>query len=218
MFVGTIVVMAVICPTVTAFDVDAYREQLERVAPFAKRVHLDFMDGMFAPTKSPGIDKAWLPQGMTADLHIMYQQPAAQLAAIARFKSSLVVVHAEAEGDFIAFAKALHKHGIKTGVALLPQTPVQIIRPGLQYIDHILIFSGDLGRHGGHADLGLLNKVRECKQLKPSVEIGWDGGINADNAKALAQGGVDVLNVGGYIQNAPNPRQAYNTLKQITTP
>ncbi len=53
--------MAVICPTVTAYDPHEYREQMERVEPFAKRIHIDLMDGHFAPTKSPGLKHVWWP-------------------------------------------------------------------------------------------------------------------------------------------------------------
>jgi ribulose-phosphate 3-epimerase len=61
--------------------------------------------------------------------------------------------------------------------------------------------------------LKLLNKVTELRKLKPELEIGWDGGINVDNAKQLSEGGVDVLNVGGAIQKAEDPKAAYDKLR-----
>jgi len=81
--------------------------------------------------------------------------------------------------------------------------------------DHVLVFSGNLGRHGGEADLGLLEKVRQIKAHHPEVEIGWDGGINDQNVKQLVEAGVEVLNVGGYIQKADDPEHAYATLKRV---
>ena len=72
-----------------------------------------------------------------------------------------------------------------------------------------------LGFHGGEADLSLLDKVREVRQLYPEVEIGWDGGINDSNAAQLIVAGVDVLNVGGYVHKAPSPNDAYATLKTL---
>ena len=45
------------------------------------------------------------------------------------------------------------------------------------------------------------------------AEIGWDGGITADNAAVLVTAGVRVLNVGGYIQKADDPQAAYAKLK-----
>ena len=75
-----------------------------------------------------------------------------------------------------------------------------------------MIFSGDLGKFGGTASMMQLEKVRLIKAINPNVEIGWDGGVNVDNAYTLTQGGVDVLNVGGAIANAAEPGQVYATL------
>jgi ribulose-phosphate 3-epimerase len=75
----------------------------------------------------------------------------------------------------------------------------------------VLIFSGKLGHFGGHADLDLLDKVRQLKEIKPTLEIGWDGGVNDQNAAELAHGGIDVLNAGGYL-HGKDPAAAYAKL------
>jgi ribulose-phosphate 3-epimerase len=76
----------------------------------------------------------------------------------------------------------------------------------------VLLFSGDLGHYGGHADLELLDKVARIKEINPKAEIGWDGGANESNVKQLADGGVDTITVGGAIQNSENPENTYATL------
>lgn len=205
--------MAIICPCVTPTDSKQYRQQLERVTPFAKRIHLDFMDGQLAPVTSPELSDITVPKNLKVDLHLMYQNPARHMRAIVKLKPHLVIVHAEADGNFVTFAQILHKMGMKVGVALLPETPANAIKPALDYIDHVMIFSGDLGHFGGSADLDLLIKAQAIKHLKKSLEIGWDGGINDSNIHLLAAGGVDVLNVGGFIQKASNPKAAYATLR-----
>ena len=58
----------------------------------------------------------------------------------------------------------------------------------------------------------LLDKVDQIRKLKPTIEIGWDGGINDTNAYELAKNGIDVLNVGGFIQKSDDPEGAYDTL------
>ena len=57
-----------------------------------------------------------------------------------------------------------------------------------------------------------LEKVRLIRAIKPDIEIGWDGGVNIENAYNLAQGGVDVLNVGGTLASAEDPQAVYGTL------
>lgn len=205
-----------ICPTILAEDPDSFRMQMKRVLPFAKRLHIDVMDGAFAAPRSLALDQIYWPANIPVDLHVMYQKPMVHAGAFVTLAPRMVILHAEADGNFAPFAEYMHRHGIEVGVALLPQTPVDTIAPVIDMIDHVLIFSGHLGHFGGSADTRLLVKARQLRELKPSVEIGWDGGINATNAAELAMGGVDVLNVGGFIQHAVSPAQAYATLQELT--
>lgn len=201
--------MSVICPTVTAYDLTEYSRQLKRITPFAKRIHIDLMDGDFAPTRSPDIKDIRLPHGIECDVHLMYQEPMKVLDDIIKLKPSMVIVHNEAQVHHMQFVAELHKHGIEAGLAVLQDTPVDFIRQISHSFDHILVFSGNLGHHGGKADLSLLDKVRDIHLLLPHTEIGWDGGIDDKNINKLIDGGVSVLNVGGYIQKALNPEAAY---------
>ncbi len=207
--------MADICPTVTAGNQHTYRMQIEKVAPFSHRLHIDLMDKSFTPHKSVELAEVWWPVGIQADLHIMYSDPEQHLETIIGLKPKLVIIHAEANGDFFTFQETLKQEGIKVGLAVLKDTPISNIYPVLDLLDHILIFSGDLGSFGGHADLDLLNKVQEVKSVRPDLEIGWDGGINQHNIKQLAEGGVDVLNVGGFVQRAQDTGEAYATLESL---
>lgn len=205
--------MAAICPTITAYEPHEYREQINQIEGFAKRIHIDLMDGEFAPTRSPELERVWWPHHITADIHLMYQQPMNYIKQLKKLKPHLVVIHNEADVHHMHFAAELHKEGTKAGLAILKDTPVEYAYQIMHSFDHILIFSGNLGHHGGQADLGLLDKVKKVREHHPEAEISWDGGINEKNAKELADGGVNVLNVGGFIQKSDNPEQAFNTLQ-----
>lgn len=207
--------MAVICPTVTAYDPHQYREQVERVTPFARRLHIDLMDGHFTPTKSPDLKHIWWPDSATADIHLMFGRPLPQLSLLIKLRPSLVIIHAEADVDHTQFAVSLRRVGIRAGLALLHDTSADSVKNIVKTFDHLLIFSGHLGYHGGEADLKLLNKVQELRELNPQAEIGWDGGVNDKNAKQLAAGGVDVLNVGSFVQAARRPKTAYAKLETV---
>jgi len=206
-------VSAEICPTVTTDDPAVYKLQIEQTIAYAHRIHIDLSDGVFTRNKLMEIEDVWWPGGVRADLHVMYQKPFDHLSALVALRPQLIIVHAEADGNFMHFAAACHGHGIEVGVAILPETPVEAIQPALEVIDHVLIFSGNLGHFGGHADLGLLGKAQRLHELKPRIEIGWDGGVNDQNAKLLAMGGIDVLNAGGYLHGAKDSASAYATLK-----
>lgn len=208
---------ATICPTITTDNPDTYTRQVELTLSYAHRIHIDLADGVFTQNKLMDTDNVWWPGGVRADLHIMYERPFDHIEALVTLRPQLIIVHAESEGDFMQFADVCHRHGIEVGVALLPETPVEAITPALEVIDHVLIFSGHLGHFGGHADMSLLGKVQQLRQLKSQVEIGWDGGINDTNVRALALGGVDVLNAGGYLHGALAPKTAYlKLLAEVT--
>ena len=207
--------MAVICPTVTATDPHEYRAQMERLKPFAERVHVDLMDGQFAPTVSPPLEQIWLPHEFDCDVHLMYQKPGDFLQILLRLQPHMVIIHAEAEVNHRVFAAELEKAGIKAGLALLQQTDVSAVEDIIHAFDHILVFSGHLGYHGGELDRGMIGKVSEIKAIHPEVEVSWDGGISDKNAKWLSQNGVEVLNVGGFIQKSDAPEAAYATLKAL---
>lgn len=208
--------MAVICPTVTAFEPHEYREQMERVAGFADRIHIDLMDGEFAPSFSPDLLQIWWPHNIYADIHLMYQRPMDHLQQLLKLKPHMVIVHNEADLHHMHFAAELHRHDIKTGLAILQETPIEWAEQIMHSFDQILIFSGNLGYHGGEANMDMLSKVAYVRKYHPEAEIAWDGGINDTIAPELINAGVDVLNVGGFIQKSSDPKGAYDTLKDIS--
>lgn len=207
--------MGVICPTILAADAEQYHQQMEKVGTFAQRIQIDLSDGVFAKTQTVGPQDAWWPVGVQADFHLMYARPDKAIHTILEHQPHMVILHAEAEGNFSSFASMCHHRGVKIGVALLQRTSVESVLNGLNLVDHILIFSGDLGSYGGRANFDLLNKVDLIRQHRPDIEIGWDGGINDQNISHLAFGGINVFNVGSFIQNAPNPEHAYKVLSRI---
>ena len=204
--------MAIICPTVTAFDLHDYRSQLEMASSLSSRVHIDLMDGDMAPSVSPDINRLWVPHGVEVDVHLMYRHPMNQLDRIFKLNPNMVIVQAEADVHHMHFAGEVHKNGIQAGLCILQNTPVSDIDQIMHSFDHILVFSGNLGYHGGKADLSLSKKVDEIRQIYPEVEVGWDGGVNDKNSKEIVEMGVDVLNVGGFIQKSKDPNKAFQTI------
>lgn len=203
---------SIVCPTILASNEADYAAQIQKVSPFAKRIQIDLMDGAFASPKSVDLDKVWWPHHIEADIHLMYQNPPDHLEKLLHLQPHMVIFHVESMFHHMHFAAELHKEGIKAGLAILPSTPITNVEQIINSFDHLLIFSGHLGHFGGKADLELLQKVQEAKLHHPDLEFGWDGGVNAENAKQLAAGGIDVLNVGGAIQNTTDAEQAYNAL------
>ena len=205
--------MSIVVPTITA-NSEQYEGFITDYIQFAPRLHLDLSDGDFSPSKTVELNEIYWPYNMTIDLHVMYKDPMPLIDEIIALAPNLAIIHAEAEVDHRHFAERLRGAGIKFGVALLAETSVEAVSELSDVLDHVLIFSGNLGHYGGVVNMKLVSKVEEIKKLNPNIEISWDGGINIDNAKQLVESGIDVLNVGGYIAGAENSREAYMKLSE----
>lgn len=208
--------MAVITPTITTADSHEYRNHMDSIATFAEGVHIDFADGIFAPSKLLPIEDAWRNDELISQAHIMYQNPLEVVDDIIHLEADLVVLHAESD-NIKKTLNVLQENGTRTGIALLPETSLsdlQVLEID-DLFDHILVFGGHLGFQGGQADLDQLLKVEQIRKSYPDIEIAWDGGVNEKNVKKIAESGVDVLNVGGYISNADDPKKAYDTLTSL---
>jgi ribulose-phosphate 3-epimerase len=208
--------MNIICPTVTAGNLHVYREQIEKIEGFSKRIHIDLMDGEFTNNQSIEIDQVWLPENMYCDIHLMFQNPELVINNLIKMRPQLVIVQAESKCNFIKFANELHNERIRVGISLKADTEVESVTDYLISYDHLLIFSGNLGYQGGSvADLSLLRKVDEAKSVNPALEIGWDGGVSSANIAQIASNGVDVINVGGYIQSSLDPKATFEQLEKL---
>lgn len=204
--------MSEIVPTILCETVDDYKATIERLQPFAKRVHIDLADGEFAPTFSVGVNQMWWPKEWQVDIHAMVAHPSQYVDAFIQMKPYSVIFHAETAEDLLPTLQTLKAAGIKAGVALLKPTVPSTVQQYIEAADHVLVFSGDLGHYGGTASLMQLEKVRLIRNIRPSIEVGWDGGANLENVFSLSQGGVDVVNCGGAINKASDPPAAYKAL------
>jgi len=204
--------MSEIAPCITAESDEQYKEYAQKINPFAKRVHVDTSDGEFAPTFLVAPDKLWWPQEWTVDIHAMVARPSEHVQALIALKPHMIIFHVEVQEDLLPILQLIKQNDIKAGIALQRPTVPYSVGSLIEAADHVMIFSGDLGHYGGTASLMQLEKVRLIRAIKRDVEIGWDGGVNVENAFSLSQGGVNVLNVGSTLANATDPTSTYATL------
>ncbi len=204
--------MATIVPCVTVSTPEDYKASLERIHTFATRIHIDISDGQFAPITLLEPSQIWWPQEWQVDIHAMINQPSLYVPQLISLKPTMITLHAEAQEDILPWLQQIKQVGIRAGVALLRSTVPSDVAGLIEAADHVMIFSGELGKYGGSASMMQLEKVRLVKNINAGVEIGWDGGVSVENAFSLAQGGVDILNTGGAIQKADDPKAVYDAL------
>ena len=201
-----------IVPTILTDNKQEYRAQAEKINFFTRRVQIDVTDGKFAPTQTLDITNIWWPKNWEADLHLMVTNPSEHLDTVLKLNPSLCILHAEASEDLLPSFQTLKDAGIKVGVALLPSTFPGNVKQYIDAADHVLIFAGQLDVQGSPADMMQMEKIPLVRNMKPELEIGWDGGANITNVRAIAHADVDIINVGSAIATADNPAAVFEEL------
>lgn len=165
--------MTTICQPLLLKSRTVIERSLERIEQFAIRWHIDVSDDIMAPRKLIPLDNLWWPANVQVD-HMMYKNPSEHLDLLIAQHPRMVIIHAEADGDFDTWADALCMlTAFKSTPALRPDIGVDLIASSLPKIDHVLIFSGNIGYQGGsHADLKSSEQSRAAAPAaKPLLKL-----------------------------------------------
>jgi ribulose-phosphate 3-epimerase len=208
-------IMASVAPTILAQTPADYAARIDRVKPFARRLHIDVCDGVFIETRTVGLTQVYDIDGVPFDLHLMMAHPEGQIENICALQPSLVIVHFEAQADRDSLFRKLREVDIRTGLAINPETTIEQVADLLPNLDHLLVFTGKLGHNGGEFRADCLEKIGQARAINPSLEIAVDGGINQETGRMAIEAGANLLNCGSFIHDAEDPEIAYIALQAI---
>jgi ribulose-phosphate 3-epimerase len=167
-------------------------------------IHLDVMDGHFAPNITFGpqvIAHARPATQKHFDVHLMIAPADPYLQAFADAGAQTITVHAEAGPHLDRSLQTIRDLGKRAGVALNPATPVAAIETVLDRIDLVLVMTVNPG-FGGQAFIpAMLPKIRQVRAMTKGhdIDIEVDGGIAPDTAGDVARAGANVLVAGSAI-------------------
>jgi ribulose-phosphate 3-epimerase len=208
-----------IAPSILSADFAALGAEIAKVeAGGADQLHVDVMDGRFVPnlTIGPVVVAAIRKRTrLPLDVHLMIVEPERYVADFAAAGADMITVHAEACPHLQRSLTQIHELGAKAGVALNPSTPPSALAWVLDDLDLVLVMSVNPG-FGGQAFLAsAYPKLREVRALlgdRP-VEVSVDGGVKADNARALVEAGATTLVAGSAIFGAAEPAAAVHAIR-----
>ncbi|MGZ4150784.1 MAG: ribulose-phosphate 3-epimerase [Acidimicrobiia bacterium] len=208
-----------IAPSILAADFAYLAEEVGKVAPEADLLHVDVMDGHFVPNISIGapVVKCLRPHtDLYLDCHLMIENPGDFLDDFAAAGADSCTVHVEL-GDPRPLFDRMRAHGMRVGLVLNPDTPLDAVIPYLAEIDILLFMSVHPG-FGGQAFIPeVLDKVREARALVDergfAVELEIDGGINLKTAPLAAAAGADILVAGSAVFGAPDTAAAARAIR-----
>ena len=214
-----------IAPSVLAWDLGDLEKAVEiSVRGGADQVHLDVIDGHFAPniTFGPGMVKALRRRSdLKFDTHLMIEDPRRYAEKFLDAGSDLLSVHAEVLNaqTFDEFHGVVKSRGKEVGLALKPETKL----PGwaserLDKISTLVVMTVSPGFSGQTMDMSVMPKLQEISSLVENkgagTEIEVDGGVEPDNVGEVVRRGGNVLVAGAGVYAKKDPVGAIAVLRE----
>lgn len=178
--------------------------------------HLDVMDGTFVPNISfgfPVVEAIARKARRPMDVHLMIVHPEKYVDRFAAAGAAMISFHLEAAladgSDPGAILDQIRSHGVKAGLVVNPDIPVEGLFPYLEKTDFVLIMSVFAGFGGQKFIEATYDRIRTVRAeivrrgLPCRIEV--DGGVSASNAAALAEAGATILVAGSSVFKAPDP-------------
>ena len=187
-------------------------KDVETVNRHADLFHLDVMDGVFVPNISfgfPVIEAISKKAEKPLDVHLMIIDPENYVERFAKVGAEMISFHLNATKDPSAVLKQIRSYGVKAGLVINPDLPVESLFPYLAEADFILLMSVFAGFGGQKFIEETYDRVRvlkaEIDRQGLDIPIQVDGGVSASNAAALVDAGATILVAGSAVFKAEDP-------------
>lgn len=212
-----------VAPSILAADFAALGQEIHRVeAAGADVIHVDIMDGHFAPNLTlgpPVVAKIRPCTRLPFDVHLMLTNPEHFVIPFAEAGADNLTIHVEILGDVGATLEQIHALGCSAGISVRPGTPAEALAPYLEQVDLILVMTVEPGFGGQSFQADMLGKIRTLKamiaEVRRPIHLEVDGGIDAATAPLVTEAGANLLVAGTSVFRADVPvAMAIDRLRQ----
>ncbi|MFV0255013.1 MAG: ribulose-phosphate 3-epimerase [Erysipelotrichaceae bacterium] len=159
-------------------------------------LHLDVMDGSFVPNFGLGLQMIKYicdNTSLVCDVHLMVENPALHIDKFIDVGVKIIYIHPEVDRNACRTLQRIKDRGVKTGIAINPQTSFESVKELLYLCDYVMIMSVNPG-FAGQEYLSFVNKKFErFIQEAPAYDdyqVVIDGACSPKKIAALSKIGV----------------------------
>jgi len=233
--------MRKIAPSILAADFSRLGEQIRAAQNAgADMIHLDIIDGHFAPNISFGAAISKMSKAVSSiphDAHLMVTEPENYIDDFLKIGAEYITFHIEIGGRpemlgerrwvyvidkvderrILNLIGRIRKAGRKAGLTLNPPTEIEKIHPFLDKIDLLLLMSVNPGFAGQGFIDNVYGKIEAAATFRRDHKLGFeimvDGGVDLGNAKRLYSIGADILVSGSSFFKSSNYSEFIEKIK-----
>jgi ribulose-phosphate 3-epimerase len=208
--------------SILSADLAHLADQVKLVEPHADLIHIDVMDAHFAPplTIGPVVVASLRPYtDLILHAHLQVEAPEGLFAEFSDAGTDMVSFHVEAVDDPVPVIRKAREAGMRVGMAVRPDTPVERVYPYLEDLDDVIVMGVQPGWAGQRLMPEALTKLEalraELDRRGLSTDVQIDGGVKLDNARRCMRAGATVLISASAIFQAPDAASAARELAAI---
>ena len=212
--------MTLIAPSMLAADFLHLEKDVRMVNEHADLFHLDIMDGTFVPNISygfPVVEAIASIAEKPLDVHLMIVHPEKYIERFARLGTLMLSFHLNATDKPAQALLHIRETGMKAGLVINPDMPVETLYPYLHLCDYIILMSVFAGFGGQRFIEDTYSRIATLKaeidRLGLDVKIEVDGGVCPDNARRLIEAGAEILVAGSAVFKAEDPAKVIAALR-----
>ena len=187
-------------------------DDLARITPHADLLHVDVADGHFAPALLFFPDLVAGMRKLTKlpiHIHLMVADAVllSQIDQFAEAGADLISIHVENANADVALTR-IAGLGIKAGMVLRVETPVELAAPWLARLDMLTLLGTAIGVKGQGLDPTATTRLQLAAGLIAAtgkrIVLAADGGIRDTTVPLLRAAGAETVVMGSLAFGAPD--------------